>query len=260
MRAIILAAGQGTRLVPYTLDKPKCLVELAGKSLLARQYEVLKDLGIDETVVVAGYRNDCISDKGFPTVLNPDFASTNMVSSLMCGRHFLDGTDDVLILYGDIVFETRVLKQIIDSTADIAVGANSEWLKLWTARMEDPLSDAETLKVDAANRISEIGGKAKSLQEIEGQYMGMIKLSKQATPKVTGLFEDLTASSKMSESELANMYMTDFIQAMIDRGDPVTAVHVDGGWLEVDTSEDLELYESLWQQGALNQFCKLANN
>ncbi len=259
MRAIILAAGQGTRLVPYTLDKPKCLVELAGKSLLARQYEVLKDLGINETLVVAGYRNDCISEKGFPTVLNHDFASTNMVTSLMCGRNFFDGQDDLLILYGDIVFETRVLKQIVESKADIAVGANSNWLELWKARMDDPLSDAETLKIEEDGRISEIGGKPKSLQEIEGQYMGMIKLSKKATSKLTELFEELKASSKMSESELANMYMTDFIQAMINRGEPVTAVHVDGGWLEVDTKEDLELYESLWKQGNLDQFCQLSN-
>jgi len=86
MRAIILAAGQGTRLAPHTNDRPKCLVELAGQSMLSRQLAVLGELGIDDIVLVGGYRSDQLAGFGHKVVRNQDFATTNMVHSLFCAR------------------------------------------------------------------------------------------------------------------------------------------------------------------------------
>ena len=89
MRAIILAAGEGARLRPYTLDRPKCLVELGGKPLLTHQVDVLKTAGIKNITVLTGYRADQIKALGYPTLHNPDYTHTNMVATLMCSAELL---------------------------------------------------------------------------------------------------------------------------------------------------------------------------
>ena len=86
MRAIILAAGEGTRLRPHTLDRPKCLVPLAGRPLLAWQADALRRAGVDDITVVTGYRADQVATLGFATVHNDRFRETNMVASAMCAR------------------------------------------------------------------------------------------------------------------------------------------------------------------------------
>ena len=101
MKAIILAAGEGTRLRPHTLDRPKCLVELSGKPLLLHQVDALHATGVDDIVVVTGYRADQIESLGFSTINNPAYDRTNMVKSLMCASSLLDGSDDILICYAD---------------------------------------------------------------------------------------------------------------------------------------------------------------
>ncbi len=82
--ALILAAGRGTRLRPHTDHVPKCLVELAGKSLLARQWQALRYAGVDDIHVITGYRGSDIEALGYPTVHNPSYATTNMVATLFC--------------------------------------------------------------------------------------------------------------------------------------------------------------------------------
>ena len=114
MRVVILAAGQGTRLRPYTDNKPKCMVELHGKSLIDYQLDAFRKAGLTDITVVAGYCEDKLKRKGVRKIINPRYATTNMVSTLMCARNLFDGRDDVLITYGDIVYEQRILKEILD--------------------------------------------------------------------------------------------------------------------------------------------------
>ena len=91
IKALILAAGQGTRLRPLTDNKPKCLVELCGTSLLERQAKVLRECGIDDICVAAGYRAEQIRELGFRTIENPKYETTNMVETLMCAEEFIKG-------------------------------------------------------------------------------------------------------------------------------------------------------------------------
>ena len=91
MKAIILAAGQGTRLRPLTKNKPKCLVKLAGKSLLDHQLEVLRAAGIYDIHVVAGYRADQLDRPEFTRHINKRFAETNMVNTLFAAESVMTG-------------------------------------------------------------------------------------------------------------------------------------------------------------------------
>lgn len=237
LKAIILAAGEGTRLRPYTLERPKCLVEVEGRSLLDRQLAVLEAEGIRRIVLIGGYRAEMLIRPGIESRINPRYAETNMVWTLFCAEEDLEG--DVLLCYGDIVYSREILQALLRSSADIAVTIDLDWEAYWRARNEDPLDDAETLKLAEDGRILEIGQKPKSLAEIEGQYMGLMKFSAQGVQLLKKTFHDAKVLGSLRGKPLEKAYMTDLLQAMIDSGHRLDAVPVNGGWVEVDTVEDL---------------------
>jgi len=237
LKAIILAAGEGTRLRPYTLDRPKCLVEVDGRSLLDRQLAVLRAEGIQRVVLIGGYREEMLRRDDTESRVNPRYAETNMVWTLFCAEDALEG--DILLCYGDIVYSREVLQALLRSKADIAVTIDLDWEAYWRARNEDPLDDAETLKLAEDGRILEIGQKPKSLAEIEGQYMGLMKFTAQGMQLLIKTFHDAKGAGSLRGKPLEKAYMTDMLQAMIDLGYRLESVPVRGGWVEVDTVSDL---------------------
>jgi len=237
LKAIILAAGEGTRLRPYTLDRPKCLVEVDGKSLLDRQLSVLGSEDVCDIFLIGGYLVEMLKRPGIELRINPRYAETNMVWTLFCAEDDLEG--DVLLGYGDIVYSCEILQALLKSKADIAVAIDLEWESYWRARNENPLDDAETLKLAADGRILEIGQKPQSLSTIEGQYMGLMKFSAKGTQLLKKTFHDAKAAGDLRGKQLEKAYMTDLLQAMIETHNRIEAVPVRGGWVEVDTVSDL---------------------
>jgi len=237
VKAIILAAGEGTRLRPYTDDRPKCLVEVNGASLLDRQLAVLKSELIKSITLIGGYRSDMLKRKGIELRINKDYAKTNMVWTLFCAEDELEG--DIIISYGDIVYSHEILAALLKSKADIDVAIDLEWESYWRARNEDPLDDAETLKLANDGRILEIGQKPKTLAEIEGQYMGLMKFTAKGIQQLKKTFHGAKKTGSLRGKPLKNAYMTDLLQAVIDSGHSVNSVPVHGGWVEVDTVSDL---------------------
>jgi choline kinase len=238
IKVIVLAAGEGSRLRPYTLDRPKCMVEIDGKSLLKRQLDVLNSRGLKRIVIVAGYRADQLERFGLALRLNLLYAETNMVWSLFCADDELEG--DVVIAYGDIVYSREILDRLLQSTADLAVAIDLNWERYWRARNEDPLADAETLKLDGDGRILEIGQRPKRLEEIQGQYMGLMKFSAKGLGWLKAVYQEARSCNDMRGKLPEKAYMTDLLQTMIDKGFPVIAVPITSAWVEVDTVEDRE--------------------
>lgn len=252
MKAIILAAGQGSRLRPITDDRPKCLVSLAGRTLLDYQVAALRAAGADEVVVVTGYRADQIEALGHATRHNPAYDRTNMVASLMCAEDVLREGDDVLLSYGDIVYLPGIARALAADETGFAATVDRRWLQLWQLRNEDPLADAETLKLDPEGAILELGKKPTTLDDIEAQYMGLIKLDAAMAAKAADFWTALDPARTYEGRDVDNMYMTTFLQSLVDSGHRLQAVPVDGGWLEVDTVGDLRLYEGLEARGELD--------
>ena len=256
MKAIILAAGQGTRLRPHTNDRPKCMVLLAGRPLIEHQLAVLESCGVRDIIIVGGYAADKLPSNR-RVILNERFETTNMVHSLFCARDWLVGDEALLVSYGDIVYEPKVLQAVIESPGEIALSIDLKWQRYWELRNPNPLDDAESLKLDPQGFILELGKKPKNLAEIQGQYMGLFKIARRRVAELAPVFDAMDRSLAYDGKDFDNMYMTSFLQHLINLGWPVRAVPVENGWLETDTVQDLELYEAMFAEGRLDSFCRL---
>ena len=241
MKMVVLAAGQGTRLRPLTDDKPKCMVEYQGRAIIEYILEAAKECNIKDIAIVNGYKKEVLQkfleNENINYFTNEHFDKTNMVNTLFCAKDFMD--DDLIISYADIVYKKEVLEKLIESKDDFSVVVDREWKSLWKERMENPLDDAETLKI-IDGKIIELGKKPKSYDDIEGQYIGLIKISKKVLPKVINFYENLDRSRMYDGKDFNNMYMTSFIQLVIDNLMDVKPVFIDGGWVEIDSVNDLK--------------------
>ena len=156
VHAIIVAAGQGTRLRPVTDDKPKCMIPFLGQTLLERQKNTLFKLGIQNITVVAGYKHEVIPRHPFHVILNENYAETNMVYTLFCAESSIKPSHDILIIYGDCVYETRVVQALLDADLDQAIAIDLHWKNYWDVRLDNPLNDAETLRLDDDGYVLEL--------------------------------------------------------------------------------------------------------
>ena len=243
MKIIILAAGQGVRLRPLTDTKPKCMVEYNKKSIIDHLLQTIKECSIDDISIVNGYKKEVLEehlrDEKVSFYTNERYSNTNMVSTLFCAKEEMD--DDIIISYADIIYKKEVLEKLLKSNEDFSVVIDKKWKDLWEQRMENPIDDAETLKIMYGN-IVEIGKKPESYNEIAGQYIGLIKISKNAINKVISFYESLDKTAMYDGKDFDNMYMTSFIQSIINNIMDVKPVYIEGGWLEIDSLEDLKSY------------------
>lgn len=236
MKAIILAAGRGSRMQAATADRPKCLVEIKGRSLLSRQMEALTEAGIRDIAAVRGYRGTQLEPFGLTLFDNPRWAETNMVMSLYQARPWLSA-GPCLVSYSDIFYTPETVKALAASPADIAISYDPNWLDLWSRRFPDPLADAETFRLDAMGRVVEIGGRAETVAEIKGQYMGLLKFTPAGWAKVAALVDGLSSEQR------DRLDMTGMLARLIAAGHQISAVPAVGAWGEVDSESDLALYQ-----------------
>jgi len=259
LRVIILAAGEGKRLRPYTEDIPKCMVELAGNSLLSYQLSTIKEcnISLDKVALVGGYQSKALDKFNLKKFENINYSSTNMVTTLFCAHEFMQYDEDLIISYGDIIYEEKVLKALLNSDDEVVVSADIEWESLWRMRMAEPLDDAETFVLDDDLFIQELGKKPNSLSQVQAQYMGLIKIRGDKISKLIDIYQKMDRHINYDGQNFNNMYMTSFIQHLINIGWKVKAKLVQNGWLEVDTVDDLKCYERMFKEGTLENFCRL---
>jgi choline kinase len=249
-----LAAGRGSRLRPLTDDRPKPLVELAGRSLLDWNVETLDEAGVDKQVVVTGYKADAIEDRGYETVHNENHADTEMVYSLFCAEEAFAEGEDLIISYGDIVYDRSMVEALLAAEGEINVVVDRAWRDLWEARFENPLDDAESLRI-RDGRITSIGNEDATYGEIEAQYVGLVKVRGDRVDAFANEYRALDGG----ELDPKNVHMTRFLQHLIDDGWVARSVPVEHGWIEVDTLSDLEMYRDLSERGELDRFVTLSN-
>ncbi|WP_347927286.1 phosphocholine cytidylyltransferase family protein [Pseudomonas helvetica] len=237
MKAIILAAGRGSRMKSLTDERPKCMVELRGKTLLEWQLVALRAAGVSEIAIVTGYKRELLADQGLIEFHNSRWAQTNMVSSLACAEAWLQA-EPCIVSYSDIFYSPAAVQSLMTCKASLAVTYDPNWLELWTQRFGNPLLDAETFRLTPADTLAEIGNKPESADDIQGQYMGLLRF----TPE--GWAEVIRLRSALTPEQCDKVHMTNTLQQVIDAGRvPIHAIPYTGEWGEVDSSEDLSLYQ-----------------
>lgn len=236
-RAIILAAGRGSRLGALTADRPKCLLAVGGQPLLLWQLRALRGAGIEEIAIVTGYRREWLTSFGLTEFHNPQWQHTNMVSSLECASPWLE-QGPCIVSYSDIFYHRTAVSALLQSVAPLALTFDPHWQALWERRFGDPLFDAETFRRNADGSLAEIGGRATSLSEVQGQYMGLLLFRPEA-------WAALGAFRRRLDPELrARMHLTGSLQGLLDQGGlRIDAVPYEGVWGEVDGEQDLQAYQ-----------------
>lgn len=237
MKAIILAAGRGSRMRNLTDERPKCLVELRGKTLLDWQLEALRATGIADIAIVTGYKRELLANRGLVEFHNARWAETNMVSSLACAQAWLQA-GPCIVSYSDIFYGPLAVQSLMTSIASLAVTYDPNWLVHWTKRFDDPLLDAETFRMTPEHVLTEIGNKPKTVDEVQGQYMGLLRF----TPD--GWAEVLRIRAGLTSEQCDKMHMTGTLQRVIEAHRIcIEAVPYHGGWGEIDSKEDMDVYQ-----------------
>lgn len=238
MKVIVLAAGRGSRLGERTREKPKCMCMLAGRTLLDRCMESLERAGIarKDIGIVTGYRSELFQEKGVSYFHNPDWEKTNMFCSLTMAEEWLK-QEPCIVCYSDIVFSPAAVSALAACTAPLALTYYTGFWKLWEMRMENPLDDLESFRVDQKGELLEIGKKTSDKSEIQGQYMGLIRFA----PESWGWVKE-TIRRPLPKS-VARLDMTTLLNALLEDGHSIQALPVDDLWLECDTEQDIDVYE-----------------
>jgi choline kinase len=244
VRAVILAAGRGSRMGMLGEDRPKCLVPLCGKPLIERQVSALRNGGVQQVGVVRGYRAEMIDLPELTFFQNPRWAETNMVMSLACAGAWLREAP-VIISYADIFYRHPLIRDLAAAEGDLVITYDQDWYRLWSQRFDDPLSDAETFSTDDTGRLLEIGGKTTNLQDIAGQYMGLLKFTPKAWTGVEALLTTLEPAAR------DRLDMTSLLRLLLRQGFPISTLPTSGQWGEIDNPTDLALYERMIAQGNL---------
>ena len=259
MKAVILAAGMGTRLGKYTENLPKCMLKFNGKPLIQQQVEVLRAAGITDISIVRGYQPDKIKMAGVKYYHNPNYATTNMVETLLCAEKELE--DDVLVCYADIVYEPAVLDKVIASDAEVGVTVDEDYWEYWQARSEFPEKDTESLIIKNGS-IIELGNTHCSREDAKVRYVGLIKFSKEGIQKLKEVYHHHqklyfhTDEPWLRSKSFKKAYMTCMLQALINTGQEVKPIIIRRGWLEFDTIEDYEKYNVWLKEGTIERFWK----
>ena len=250
MKAIIIAVGQGQRLRPYTADRPKCMVEIKGKSLIERQVEAYRRAGIKDIVVVRGYLGNRIQIPGVRYIDNPRFKENNILESLMCARDELVG--DVVVSYGDITFHPDLVPVLLEKQAPLMVVIDLEWKKVYEGRDDHPVEQAELcvaqevpidMNLPSAYRVSQLG-KQVGAEEGIGEFIGLAKISGPALGRLVALYDRALLHGRehpfQAAPTLRQAYLTDLLNEAIAQGEFIQPFWINGNWREIDTVQDYE--------------------
>jgi choline kinase len=240
LKAIIVAAGPGSRLKPFTDDKPKCLLEIGGQTIIQRTLETLRENGINKIIVVRGYHGDLIDYQDLIYYENPRFVENNILESLFCAEAEMDG--DFIFSYSDILYSSEIVSKLLHNEAEITLTVDTGWMSRYRVRDQHPVAEAELVKVEGGKVVS-IGKGVVDPEDAHGEFIGLAKFTKLGAEAMKTAYYLAAGRGPtvpfQQAASLEKAYITDIIQELIDTDNTVKTVDIDGGWMEIDTSQDL---------------------
>lgn len=237
MRGLILAAGRGRRMGAATDERPKALLAVGGRTLLAWQLAAFARAGVRDVALVRGYRGAEIAFDG-PSFENARWAESGIAASLAAAEAWL-AAGPTVVSYADLVYPAEAVRAIAAAPGEIAVLHDPAWLALWRRRFDDPLEDAERFRADAHGRVLAIGGRPDALDEVEGQYMGLFRLTPRGAERLLARWRALDAPARDRAD------VTGLLALLVAEGEEVRAVAHAGWWCEIDRARDLRVAEEI---------------
>jgi phosphoenolpyruvate phosphomutase len=235
-RAIVLAASRGEGFASLTDDRPKVMLPIAGKPLLRHLVDKLKKRGIDDITVVAGYKAEAIDVGGIRVLINPQHSTTGELSSLLCARqHF---TEDFVLIYGDVLFRSYILRDLLESEAPITVVVDSSQTQLtsdagdfaWCSEADDRSSWGQAVRLKKISTGAGNNGAAP-----HGRWIGIVRVCGPGRD-----WFEATLASLRERADFDRLSVPDLINQLIADNKPVQVWYVHGHWLDVNSVRDLE--------------------
>jgi choline kinase len=243
---------RGSRLKNETDEIPKTLVDVMGRPMLEWILEALESAGLSrkDVVFVCGYRAEAIKVRypEFTYVTNHDWQNNNILLSLLMAREYLK--DGFVSTYGDIVYDGAVVQKLVESKADIALGCDTAWRRRYVGRTQHPETDAEKLRADG-KRVVELSRTIPS-EQAEGEFIGVMKLSPAGSADFVSAFDRAERSFSGGQyregRSFQKAYLIDLLAEMLEQGTPMERQDTHGGYMEIDTVQDLSMAEGWWKE------------
>ncbi len=232
MKAIILAAGRGSRINHITKYKPKALIKFKKKTLLQNQIEIFKSNKISKIYLVTGYMKNKFENYKVKKIYNKKWKSSNMIYSLLLAEKILL-KEECIVSYGDVYYENDAIKKIKKNKSDFCLLNNKNFLNNWKNRYSNPLKDLETFNYNKKKNLVEIGNKSKSYKKIKGQFMGLFKTKPKIWKKIISYVEK-------KRLNINNISTTEFLNNLIANHQiKIKVIDYNNAWFEVDNKKDL---------------------
>jgi choline kinase len=241
MKGLILAAGRGSRLGPLTRAKHKAEMTVAGDTLVGHALQAFQSIQVNKVALCSGYRHENLSPLFEFEFHNSRWESTNMVASMMEADSWLS-SGRTIVAYGDIIFDAEILQSVLNRPGDIVLPINMTWLELWQRRFSQPFEDAETLQFNDAFQLTAIGGRPTSLAEVQGQFMGVLVLSKVGWEQLKKVY------FSTPNAEISGIDLTALLSRALKAGVEVSCVPTTGRWAEVDSGHDLQIARNIFEE------------
>ena len=254
MRAIVIGAGRGSRLRHETDEIPKTLVPVMGRPMLEWILEALGSAGFErrDIVFICGYRADAVKARypEFTYVLNRDWEHNNILASLLCAREYL--ADGFVSTYADVVYRGSTVKKLVASPHDKVLACDTDWRRRYVDRSQHPEGDAEKMRANG-ERIVELSRRLRS-DAASGEFIGTMKATAQGAREIIEAYDrasTIWAGKSWREGRsFERAYLIDLFQDMIEQGSLFHRVDTFGGYMEIDTLEDLASAEKWWRESA----------
>ena len=248
MKAIILAAGEGSRMGKLAQNIPKPLVMVNGKSIIERQLSILKQNKILDVIIITGSHNEKFTFKNVVYVNDLDHKKHDTLGSLITARDYMN--DEIIITYADQIFDEKIMESIINFKGDIGIAVDLDWEKNYVNRDQHPKSEAENVLING-NEILELRKNISECKENEkiGECLGLMKFSRKASKVFLDKYSELEISHQgkfHNAPSLEKALISDMLQELIVSGIRISPIYVNGKWCEIDTLQDLQIARKLF--------------
>jgi L-glutamine-phosphate cytidylyltransferase len=248
MKAIIIGAGRGRRLMPTTAETPKCYAEVKGRRLLDWALDAFTKAGVTDITFVGGYQIEKVK-RDYPQFTfrhNTGWENNNILLSLMHAEDVMD--QGFVCCYSDILFSRDVIEMVLRHPSEIALSVDTQWLDRYQHRTQHPPDDAE--KVTVNNGWVTRVHRGIAPHEAHGEYTGIAKFHASGAAKLREHFHQARArfaGKPFREAALfEKAYLIHLLQEMIEAGVQMAHADTPGNYMEVDTQEDFELARRSW--------------